>query len=207
MIVGPNSRVVVNRVELGGPGWARHLSVKLVHGEVAVRDRFGGRTVVFTPWASATAMGASFGASTQVNGTLVLVAHAGEVQVSAAGRMTRLRAGMVTAVPRAGPPLPASVQLDAPVVTSARYDEELADRLAWGKVAGATQYRVVFSRDAAGLYVISERAAAVNALEIGVAPAGPKGFWWRVCGVDALNAPGKFSPMYHWIVPPPGRGE
>ena len=207
VIIGPNTRLKLSRVELGGAGGTRDLSIKLVHGEVEIRDRPGGRAVVFTPWASATGRGAHFRAATGRDGSLVVAAGRGELEVSAAGNLAKLRPGMATVLPEGGMPLPASPRLPAPVPLTARHEGEASDRLAWTPVQGATGYLVSLSRDAEGVDVLFVLPAAVPAFLATDLPEVPGGFWWRVRAQDGLHVPGLLSPAHQWIAPPRADGD
>ena len=202
VVIGPNTRLKLSRVELGGSGGTRDVSIKLLHGDVEIRDRVGGRAVVFTPWASATGRGAHFRAVTGPDGSLIVTAGRGELEISAAGNLSALPAGMATVLPQGGMPLPPSPRLPAPTATTARHDAEAADRLAWSAVQGATGYVVTLSRDAEALDVLAVLPTSTAAVLASDLPDPSLGFWWQVQALDALNILGRPSKAHHWVAPP-----
>lgn len=202
LIIGPHTRLKISRVELGGVDGTRDMSIKLVHGDIEVRDREGGRAVVFTPWASATGRAAQFRARTGSDGSLLVTASRGELEVSAAGNLSRLSPGMATVLPQGGMALPASPRLPAPSARTARHENEASDRLAWTEVQGATGYVVTLSRDAEAVQVIAVMPVTTTAISATDLPDQADGFWWQVHALDALDIPGRASKAHHWVAPP-----
>ncbi len=125
-----------------------------------------------------------------------LAVTSGQVRVSAAGGETTLRSGQATDVKAEGAgdvvellDFPASAEpgIDARF----RYEPQLAIRVAWKPVAGASGYRLQIARDLAFQGV--EQAFEVEGTETSFVPRSEGVYAWRVASRDAAGRLGEYG--------------